>query len=419
MKNFPHQYNDPAKIRAALEVVVALNETGADVRDDGVLGYELARSGVYSFRNLRTDLDSRIERERTKPPSSQGARTAARETRRTLAYLGWIDADGRVTLEGKALLATRPQSEEERAIWQMGLSALELTDPDGNASHPIRVLIRLCRAMRLESRDGMELILVALDDSNAEFERIKKLANEKSEKRREMLGLTQAKVANARKILPSLAEFAGLIARDDSGRYVPTRMGMQAASISSIVDDAPTAAHGRARRHASRTAIVTADSVGAAREFDESNWGSLTHDEQMDAIRLRQERTDRHQELVRVLASSIEGTLRENPASFDLLSAHAGNYCVLWEVKTIDGDAAGQTRRAVSQLLYYRYFEIKSIGECETTAMVVALELPIDEELTEFLEDLGIGAVVIEGSSGRLAPANASGANVLERIANA
>jgi hypothetical protein len=52
VKNFPHQYNDLAKLRATLETVRDLEEQGLDSTDDAVLGYELARRMVYGFRNL-------------------------------------------------------------------------------------------------------------------------------------------------------------------------------------------------------------------------------------------------------------------------------------------------------------------------------------------------------------------------------
>src|SRR5919197_36850 len=41
MKNFPHQYNDFAKLRATLETIRDLNEQGADVGDEGELSHPI------------------------------------------------------------------------------------------------------------------------------------------------------------------------------------------------------------------------------------------------------------------------------------------------------------------------------------------------------------------------------------------
>ena len=97
MKNFPHQYNDLRKLRATLETVRALDEAGQDNEDDGVLGYELARRRIYGFCGLDYNgdaatvdarLEARIAEDEQKPAGRQGARTAAREMRRSSAISG-------------------------------------------------------------------------------------------------------------------------------------------------------------------------------------------------------------------------------------------------------------------------------------------------------------------------------------------
>src|ERR1700674_125305 len=140
MKNFPHQYNELPKLRGSLAAVRELNGEGANVADDGVLGYRLARRGFYTFRHFDGNLEGRIAQEQAKPIGDQGARTAAREIRRTLRYLGLIDALLALTEVGNQLLAANQGSPEELSVWQATIAGLELLDSNGDLSHPICIL---------------------------------------------------------------------------------------------------------------------------------------------------------------------------------------------------------------------------------------------------------------------------------------
>ena len=160
MKNFPHQYNDLRKLRATLETVHALNEAGQDAEDDGVLGYALARGRVYGFRGLdysgtassvEARVEDRIADDEKKPTGKQGARTAAREMRRTLRYLGWLEDDGTdLTPAGDALLDTAEGSDEEQILMQQAIASIAVADRDGHISHPVQVLLRLIDEVELD-----------------------------------------------------------------------------------------------------------------------------------------------------------------------------------------------------------------------------------------------------------------------------
>lgn len=81
----------------------------------------------------------------------------------------------------------------------------------------------------------------------------------------------------------------------------------------------------------------------------------LTPEEQASAAELLYQRTERHQELVRIVATTCgRGDLYEDACAYDLLiDLGPGAALVLVEVKTVVGDATQQVRAAVGQLLYY------------------------------------------------------------------
>jgi hypothetical protein len=173
VKNFPHQFNDLRKLRATAETVRDLNAAGDDANDDGVLGYALARRHIYGFRGLdytktpakvNASVEARIAKDQQKESGSQGARTAAREMRRTLRYLGWLNDNGTLTPAGEALLDTAEGSDEERVLMQQAIASIAIADRDGRVSHPVQVLLKLIDEVELHSRGGMELALEAADD---------------------------------------------------------------------------------------------------------------------------------------------------------------------------------------------------------------------------------------------------------------
>ena len=414
MKNFPHQYNDLRKLRATLETVCDLNEAGKDTEDDGVLGYELARRRIYGFRGLdytgdAATVDERVEariaEDEQKPSGKQGARTAAREMRRTLRHLGWLEEDGTdLTPAGEALLESAEGSDEEQILMQQAIASIAVADRDGRISHPVQVLLKLIDEVHLDSRSGMELALEAVDDSVGEFRRVAALAELDEDARvaaLEALGWTTSQLANAVKILPSFAEQSGLITTDGTGRYILTDAGRRALGRAVVRTAPELPARGRRRRPRRRATTVrtrNATQVGRSRRLGGAERRALTPEEQAAAAELLYERTERHQELVRATAAACrEADFYEDAAAYDLLiDVDEAQPLVLTEVKTIVGDAAVQIRAAVGQILYYEHFAVAEQFPERSVRRLVVVDERVDDEIAAFLQahDIGLIAVI-------------------------
>lgn len=414
MKNFPHQYNDLRKLRATLETVRDLNGAGHDADDDGVLGYDLARRRIYGFRGLDyggdaaavdARVEARIAADQQKPSGQQGARTAAREMRRTLRYLGWLDEGGTdLTPAGEALLDTAEGSDEEQVLMQQAIASIAVADRDGRVSHPVQVLLKLIDEVDLDSRSGMELALEAVDDSVGEFRRVAALA-ELDEAARvaalEALGWTASQLANAVKILPAFAEQSGLITTDGTGRYILTDAGRRALGRAVVrTPPEPPAARRRRRRARRRATTVrtrNATQVGRSRRLGAAERRALSPEEQAAAAELLYERTERHQELVRATAAACrEADFYEDAAAYDLLiDVDRVQPLVLTEAKTIAGDAEVQIRAAVGQILFYEHFAVAEQFPDRGVRRLVVVDEQIDEELAAFLQAQDIGLIAI------------------------
>jgi hypothetical protein len=429
VKNFPHQYNDLAKLRATLETVRDLTERGDDPQDDAVLGYELARRMVYGFRSLDTSGDAatvaqriadRLEIERTKPSQSQGTRTAAREMRRTLRYLGWLEADGTsLTPAGEALLDAGEGSDEERILMQQAIAGIAVEGKDGNVSHPVQILLRLLDEVSLDSRQGMEVALEALDDSVEEFQRVAAIAAMPEGERISTLtgaGWGEYQLANAVKILPAFAMQSDLMTQDGSGRFILTEAGRRAIGRA-VISTRPVRPTGRrpTRRRTSSIATNDPEQVGRSRRLLATDRRTLTPEEQAIAAELLYERTERHQALVRTIAARCgRGKFYEDAAAYDLLiDLDADSPLVLIEVKTVAGDAIIQVRAAIGQLLYYEYFSVAPVFPGREIRRLVVVDETVPNELADFLEANQTGLVayideefVAANGSGRAIAAN-------------
>jgi hypothetical protein len=410
MKNFPHQYNDLMKLRATLETERDLQDQGFDSTDDAVLGYELAHRRVYGFRGLDYSGDDetvdqrvaeRIEIERGKPAGQQGARTAAREMRRTLRYLGWLQPDGAtLTPAGEALLATAEGSDEERILMQQAIGSIAVEDRDGHVSHPVQILLRLVDEVYLDSRSGMEVALEAADDSVGEFQRVATIAAMPAPDRinaLKNLGWTDFQLANAVKILPAFAIQSDLMTTDGSGRFIVTDAGRRAMGRAVTATRPARSVSPRPPRRRA-TSVVTSDreQVGRSRALLDIDRRSLSPAEQAMAAQLLYERTERHQALVRLIAHrSHQGKFYEDAASYDLLiDLGADTDLILIEAKTVVGDASVQVRTAVGQLLYYDYFFVKPSFPGRDVQQLVVVDKPVGNELAEFLQENAIGVIV-------------------------
>ena len=431
MKNFPHQYNDLVKLRDTLAVVDELNSSGESALDDGVFGHALARHRIYDFRPrigsgseaaVRKRIEQRLADERTKPASNQGTRTAAREMRRTLRYLGWIaDVSTSITPAGEALLQTDPGSTEEAELLNAALIHIAVQDAAGRVSHPMQLLLRLVEDVGLIGRAGMEVVLEATDDSAAEYGRIAALASLPDDARRVALlalGWSDFQIQNARKILPAFAEQAGLIATDASGRFILTDAGFRqlGRAPTAVVTPSTRARPARTARGRHRsTAVTTSDSskVGRSTRLSAADRRALTPEEQAIAAGLLYERTARHQQLVREFATRIaDADFTEDPAAFDLLvDLRRTGALVLCEMKSIHADESAQVRAAVGQLLYYEYFSLPHVHKDRPVSKLVVVDRPVSEDLAEFLQTLGFG--LVEVVAGRVTLRNAAASAIL------
>ena len=438
VKNFPHQYNDLHKLRATLETARDLDERHENSNDDAVLGYALARRRIYGFRGLdytaneatvANRIAKRIEQEQDKPAGTQGARTAAREMRRTLRYLGWLDEDGtELTPTGETLLATTEGSDEELILMQQAIASIAVSDRDGRVSHPVQILLRLLDEIEFDSRSGMELALEATDDSVAEFRRVGVLAGLPEDERiarLKSLGWTESQLANATKILPAFALQSGLITADGAGRFILTDAGRRATGRVSVrVDGAKKAARRavRARRRPTSVSTRNPREVAQHRRMMGSERRALTPEEQALAAELLYERTQRHQVLVRTIAEACRsGDFHEDAAAYDLLVDLDGSApLVLIEVKTIVGDATLQVRGAVGQLLYYEYFAVAEGFPGRAVQRLVVVDERVSDELGSFLETNAIGLIgYVEGAFEPLNERGRQTADVLFRSGSA
>ena len=232
MKNYPNQAARVERIRDTLRVIDGLNNAGLNVGDNAVFGYEAARQQAYTFSsinpnaaNVAAQIAARIVAEQALPTDKQGALTYAREMRRTLRDFGWIDASNQLTAAGQGFLAAAPGSPVELQLLETALLDLEL---DPGPSHPVRILLRLLAVAPSTSRRGLELALEAADDSAAEHARVQALYLMPNAERTAALnaqGVSNTKIANAKKIFPPLAVAAGLVIRGAGNVYALSARG--------------------------------------------------------------------------------------------------------------------------------------------------------------------------------------------------
>ena len=302
MKNYPNQASQFARIRGTLAVIETLINAGRNVLDDGELGYACASAGVYTFSGLTSPtpaaLNARIGTERTKPPGSQGARTFARELRRTLHDMGWLDASGKITPEGQALLASKPGSIEEQSLLVEGLLKISVSDSTGT-HHPVQTMLRLLATNPSLSREGLELALEPHNDSPAELNRVVKLYGQPRAARVAALGITEAQRANAVKIFPSLAVQAGLVVE------IQRELSLSLDGWTVLGQSPPVAKKAIAQRPGRRTTsgkLVSTASV--AKRVPTAAPAALSPAEQARARDRLRERTVDHQALVQRIEPS-------------------------------------------------------------------------------------------------------------------
>lgn len=418
MKNYPNQAADLQRIRRTLEILRTLAESGQRTDDDGVVGYALAVEGAYTFRHLDLTspdaakrLTDRITLERTKPAANQGARTNAREMRRTLADLGWIKGSGRPTAEGSAFLAATPGSQEERYLLVEALLQLQVVDIGQNASHPVRVMLDLLAQAPSDHRIGLELALEARDDSQTERDRVRELYARSRDQREASLGASATVINNARKIFPSLARTAGLIIEGPDGIWSLSPDGLAIVASPSEIPSAVLERAGRERRRTRRKV----DASTVAQDMGGSPKRSLTDEEQQRAAELLVERTAKHQSTVRLLATLIEtpGQLYEDRFSFDLLFEPRDEHAeiLLFEVKTLNADDESQCRKAVAQLSWYHFFEVSPFWPGRPVREIAVFDAQLASRYVKYLDEEDVSSLELT-AQGELRPLSHPAADV-------
>ncbi len=407
MKNFPNQASDLVRIRRTLQALIDLHDSGVNVYDDGALGYRLAQLGFYTFRGLDYDasdlaerLVDRIALEKAKPGSKQGARTNAREMRRTLSALGWIDGSGALTANGAEFLASTPGSQQERAALAEALWELEVTDQGGNSSHPVRVLLDLLAQGPSHNRAGLELALEAKTDSPQELARVRALYALDPSSRAAQLDARKPTIRNAVKILPSLARAAGFAVTDAHNVWTlspdgAALVGDPRGGARRVVEQSV-----RARNRPKTRRQVDRDTAGKYPDQPPPASTTLTPEEQEQAKALLAQRTARHQQIVRRLASLINanGKMYEDPLSYDLLfvSEHPDKALLLVEVKTVASDAEIQCRLAAGQLSWYHYFNVSPEWPNRAVREIAVFDKELSSKLVSYLGSEDIAALLVE-----------------------
>lgn len=424
MKNYPNQASSFPRIKATLSAIQELNDVGVNTLDDDVLGYELARRLLYTFRQLdyktvtAQALESRIAIEHAKPRNNQGAQTNARELRRTLRDMGWLDGQGAITKRGIAVLSTDSNSTDEQADLVEGLLRIEAANRDGtDASHPIQTLLRLLAVNSSLHRSGLELALEPRDDSQAEFDRVRQLYALTPAQRQSALGISDAQRDNAVKIFPTLAVTAGLVIEED-GLFSLSQDGWR------VIGQTPSAARTslatRPGRRKTVGKVVTVATVASRMRNQAPR--TLSVEEQQRANARLGERTDAHQALVTRVTALIgdnNGTLFADEFSYDLfwLPDDVSELAVLFEMKTIisEKDSYARAKDAIGQLTYYDYFWIEPTWSDRKVVRIAAFNRHVVPEIVDFFSFEEVG-VIVSQPDGTVSSPNAIGQELLGRL---
>ena len=305
MRNFPHQVNRISKIRGSLEIAGELIARDEDIGDDAILGYAVARAGIYTFRDLidpsATELESRIRQAQQERSSNQGPRTYARDLRRTLILLGFLDDSGNqllITELGNEILSLPdPPDPSATNVWQKAVLGLQLTD--GGVIHPAYNMLRLAEQKPGIDKKWLAFALDMTSDSDEELRRILGLTTRDLPLAIKSVGATRYQADNAVKILPSLLEQLGLLSIDSSA-CIPTAAGLQALSLP---HGQTTATRRSPRQRRLGYAVKSASDI---HDLPAALGKLRTSEEQFHSAQLLEERTAAHQNLVKLIINHLQ-----------------------------------------------------------------------------------------------------------------
>lgn len=419
LRNFPHQVNQIPRLRQALAKADQLLSEGLNIADNGVYGYSLARARICPFEGLRDptpdELEQRILVEQQKPAGSQGARTFARELRRTFLLLGFlrtsIEGPWELTELGQRIVSLdNPPDPEGTALWQDALLHLCLVDRLGrNAMHPAKNMLRIVAAQPDVDKKWLAFALDMLDDSDEELERVLQLIRETDfDDARQAVGASKNESANAVKILPSLLKQTGLISIK-AARCSVTPPG--AHVLTAVGEETIAAAPARGRIRRRRRSGYEVGSGADVKEVDRDEGGVRTDEEQVHSAQRLSERTRNHQALVRRVVDSLRKVenIRCSDDAYDVICRDMTDKgIVLIEAKTIREDGLNQARLAVGQLLFYEYFDAEPEAGGKGVTKVAAFDEEPGEDARRFLGFCDVACVVLL-ESGILADPEVSG----------
>jgi len=409
MRNFPHQVNAIPKLVRALGVASDLIAGDQDVLSDSVYGYALARAGVYTFRGLQDptprQLEAKIADEQTKIPGNQGARTFARDIRRTLTLLGFMQMEDGGSLQlsaaGERLVDLPPQPEgEARNLWINALLAIEMNDQqDLSRLHPARTILRIVERWPGVEKKWLAFALDMESESAAEYDRVLGLIDAGDfDQACEVSEASVYEAANAVKVIPALLQQTGLM-NIEGGSCEITADGR------SLLDGRPLAAaialaeaqpQARQRRVPRREYIVRGEhEVPVPARIPGQ---PRTPEEQLHSAGLLTERTTEHQALVRFIVGHLTrvGEIRCTDDAFDILALPVDPATMLlFEVKTVRRDALAQARHAVGQLLFYEFFDVAPRAEGRAIRKIVVFDDEPGDDCRGFLAQCNVLCIVV------------------------
>ena len=397
MKNFPHQFNNLDKLFNSLQIIQELISENLPITDTN-FGERLTREGIYTFRDKHLSIDEYLLQESRKPASNRGYLTVSRDIRRLFELLKLINLDedknAILTSYGNELLSLTNE-DDKILLWKKLFWDLELEGSDGEISHPYRILIWLVNKYPSIDTSNLMLALEAENDSEEEYSRISALVGVSFDDIVSSIGTTTSMARNAVKILPAIAEQLGDIVRNNNNAFPVKETTITEEDISSTIINPKIFT----QRTITPYWETSADSIAKKPEFNQISDVNI---DLTSAIKIRQQRLEEHQNIVRTLAS-MHADLNYNlfEGKFDCLCIKS-NECLLYEVKTLSStlsDLETQTIKAVGQLKYYNFSIVKKKMEYDSVKEFLVFSKEPSLDIIEFCENIGIQVIWFQDDS--------------------
>jgi hypothetical protein len=431
---FPHQFNDPVRLRQMLQTIDRLVTARRPIDDDN-LGYTLFLDGQIRQRTpSRLSRDQQLALIRQKPREDQSPLTIARDVRRLFLLTGMIEKEYgdrfHITQRGSRIVNTPMDSQmtaTEKKAWLEGLLGLVLPEDTLRNFHPFTVMLALLSDGPIDSK-LLTFAFAVADESDAEITRVKTIVSRISSHRSQfsdeigLAGITESNARNSVKILPALAEHLGLISRSGGvasltpyGRTVLDRQRTQRGAVAPPAPltttpattptqiTTPTATRAVTARREPFFRIVT-NETEVKRNWapEDTEEGEVEYDAQDEAERqnrLRERTTEHQNTLARIMGAYLGKNWRMGTGNFDLLT-EKGDIALLHEVKTLkQGDISDERLRiidAIGKLIFYETFDVPSVlnnKEAKIQKVLVFSRKPNSQDHIDFLSKIGIWAV--------------------------